>query len=152
MLKKTKKGVFIALIVVFAISALLFVYLNFIYSPSCQNYECWQNYMTKCEKASFVNEQTEASWGYEIRGKTDSLCDIEVTMLLAKKGELGIEKLAGHKMICSYKIGTATYAEKDLSVCHGLLKEELQTLIINKLHSYIIENLGQVAEGLEQGI
>ena len=152
MLRETKKKVYIALIVVFAISALVFVYLNLIYSPSCQNYECWQKYMTKCKKASFVNEQTEASWGYEIKGKTDNQCDIEVTLLLAKKGELGINELVGDKMTCSYKIGTATYAEKDLSSCHGLLKEELQTLIINKLHSYILENLGQVAEGLDQGI
>jgi hypothetical protein len=108
--------------------------------------------MTKCKRASFVNEQTEASWGYEIKGKADNQCTIEVTLLLAKKGELRISEIVGDSMICSYKIGTATYAEKDLSVCHGLLKEELQTLIINKLHAYILENLGQVAEGLEQGI
>ena len=152
MLKETKKKVYIALIVVFAISVLLFVYLNFVYTQSCQNYECWQKYMTKCGRASFVSEQTEAAWGYEITGKTDSQCVIEVTLLLAKKGELGIEKLVGSKMTCSYKIGTATYAEKDLSACHGLLKEELQTLIINKLHSYLLENLGQVAEGLEKAI
>jgi len=152
MLKETKKKVYIALIVVFAISALLFVYLNFVYTPNCQNYECWQQYMTKCKRASFVNEQTEASWGYEIKGKADNQCTIEVTLLLAKKGELRISEIVGDSMICSYKIGTATYAEKDLSVCHGLLKEELQTLIINKLHAYILENLGQVAEGLEQGI
>ena len=152
MLKQTKKKVYIALIVVLAIVIFSVIYINFIYSPSCQNYECWQKYMTKCSRASFISEQTEASWGYEITGKTDSLCNIEVTLLLAKKGELGIEKLVGSKMICSYQIGTATYAEKDLSACHGILKEELQTMIINKLHSYLLENLGQVSEGLEQGI
>jgi hypothetical protein len=152
MLKKTKKKLLIMLIIVFVISALLFVYLNFVYAPNCQNYECWQKYMTTCQKASFINEQTEASWGYEIKGKTDNQCNIEVTLLLAKKGELGISEIVGDKMICSYDIGTATYAEKDLSACHGLLKEELQTLIINKLHAYILEHLGQVAEGIEKAI
>jgi hypothetical protein len=53
-------------------------------------------------------------------------------------------------MTCYYPLGTAAYAEKDLSKCHGLLKEELQTIIINKLHAYILENLGKVEEGLEK--
>ena len=152
MLKQTKKKVYIALIVVFAISVLLFIYLNFVYTPKCENYECWQKYMTKCSKATFISEQTEASWGYRITGKTDGQCAIEVTMLLAKKGELGIENLVGEKMTCSYKLGTATYAESDINACHGLLKEDLLTLRVNKLHAYLLENLGKVSEGLEQGI
>jgi len=152
MLKETKKRMRTILIVLFAAFVIVFIYLNFIYLPKCQNYECWQEYMTKCKRASFVSEQTEASWGYVIKGKVDDTCSIEVTLLLAKKGELGITKLVGNKMTCDYPIGRATYPEKDLSMCHGLLKEELQTLIINKLHAYVLENLGQVAEGLEQGI
>ena len=152
MLKQTKKRVYIALIVVFAIFVLLFFYINVIYTVSCQNYECWQKYMKKCNRASFISEQPEASWGYQITGKTDSQCNIEVTLLLAKKGELGIEKLVGETMTCSYNLGIATYAESDINACHGLLKEDLLTLRVNKLHSYLLENLGKVSEGLEPGI
>lgn len=152
MLKEHKKIVRIVLIAVFVIFALAIIYLNFIYTPRCQNYECWQKYMTKCKKVSFVNEQTEASWGYIIKGKKDNKCSIEVTLLLAKQGELRITNLVGKKMMCAYPLGITTYPEKDLSACTGLLKEELQTRSINKLHAYILENLGKVAEGLEQGV
>ena len=152
MLKENKRKLYITLVVVLVISVSAFIYLNLGYVPACQNYECWQGYMTECKKASFVSEQSEASWGYETMGKTGNECTVEVTLLLAKKGELGIDKLVGEKMSCTYSEGTATYPEKDLSACHGILREELQGLIIGKLHSYILENLGQVAEGLEQGI
>lgn len=152
MLRGTKNKLYIALIIVFSISALVFIYLSFFYTPQCQNYDCWKEYMTKCRRASFVSEQTEASWGYKIKGIMDGQCNVDVTLLLAKKGELGITDLVGSKMTCSFPIGQATYAEKDLSVCQGILKENLQTIIINKLHAYILENLGQVAEGLEKAI
>ena len=42
-----------------------------------------------------------------------------------------------------YPKGIPIYPEKDLSKCHGRLKEELQAIIINKLHTYIIENIGE---------
>jgi len=152
MLRETKKKVYTGVVILLVIVAAAFFYLSFVYMPKCQNYECWQEHMIKCSKTSFVNEQIEASWGYKIKGKTGDLCDVEVTLLLAKEGELGIDKLVGDKMICSFPIGTAAYAENDLSACSGLLKEKLQTLIINKLHAYILENLAKVAEGIEQAV
>ena len=120
--------------------------------PQCQNYECWQKYMSRCSKASFVNEEPEASWQYAVLGKSGNQCNIEVKLLMAKKGELRINELVGQEMICSYPIGSVAYAEKDLSKCHGLLKEGLQNVIINKLHTYLLENLGKVEEGLRKAL
>lgn len=152
MLKETRKKVFIALIVVVAIAVVLIAYLNFVYSPECQNYECWQKYMSRCSKATFVNEEPEASWGYEVSGASGKQCLVNVKLLLAKKGDLGISDIVGSEMTCTFPLGTSAYAEKDLSKCHGLLKEELQTIIINKLHVYLLENLGQIEEGLQQAL
>ncbi|HLF53665.1 MAG TPA: hypothetical protein VI544_00640 [Candidatus Nanoarchaeia archaeon] len=152
MLKETKKKVFIALIIVVAIAVILVAYLNFFYAPECQNYECWQKYMSRCSKATFVNEEPEASWRYEVSGASGKQCLVNVELLLAKKGDLGIDNIVGSEMTCTFPLGTSAYAEKDLSKCHGILKEELQTLIINKLHVYLLENLGQIEEGLQQAI
>ncbi len=149
MLKKTKQKVYIALIIIVVLAVIGAVYFGFFYKPNCSNYECWQKYMSRCSKATFVNDEPEASWGYEIKGLEGKQCVIDVKLLLAKKGELGIEKLVGEEMTCYYPSGIAAYAEKDLTKCHGLLKEELQAIIINKLHAYILENLGQIQEGLE---
>ena len=34
--------------------------------------------------------------------------------------------------------------ESDIGSCHGPLKEGLQDLIIQKLHSYLVQNLGRI--------
>jgi hypothetical protein len=94
----------------------------------------------------YTHEDREASWHYRILGKSDGLCEIEVTLLQAKEGQLGIDRLNGYSMVCEYTTGITAYPERDLSRCHGLLKEELQTIIITKLHQYIITNVGNITE------
>ena len=41
---------------------------------------------------------------------------------------------------------------ENLGLCHGLLKEGLQDLIIKKMHTYIIENMGKINEELESAL
>jgi len=150
MFRETKNKLLIALIAVVVIAVLIVIYLNFVYARQCQNYECWQKYMSRCSGASFINEEPEASWEYRVSGKSGNQCLIDVKLLQAKEGELGISELIGSEMSCSFPLGTVAYAEKDLSKCHGLLKEGLQALVINKLHAYLLENLGQVEESVKE--
>lgn len=150
MQKKHKTIILIEIIIIAALAVSGGVYLTFFYHPECNSYACWQKYMTSCtKKASFINEEPEASWGYTISGLADDRCAITVKLLQVKQGELGMDKIVGEEMSCSYLKGTSAYAEKDLSKCHGLLKEGLQQIIINKLHSYILENLGKFGESLK---
>jgi hypothetical protein len=142
---------YIFLLVILIILGLA-VYYTFIYSPECQTFACFQDYMQRCRRASYISEETDASWKYSIKGSSDNQCDINVQLLQAKEGELQIEKLAGYSMDCYYPKGIGTYPQKDLNQCHGRLKEELQALLINKLHSHILENLGKISEELNKAI
>jgi hypothetical protein len=140
-----RKGLFDKIIVVLIILVVGgLIYLAGFYTEKCEGFECFKETMEKCAPVYYVNEETEASWGYEIKGLSGSLCEVEVKLLLAKQGELGIDSLVGEKMSCFYPKGLGVYPEEDLSVCHGRLKEDLQQIIINKLHAYIIENLGKI--------
>ncbi len=130
----------------------IIAYIQFVYVEKCESFECFRDSMEKCKKAEYRNEQSEAVWGYEIKGEEDNLCKVGVAMLLAKEGDLGLDNLIGYEMDCYYPIGVAVYPEKDLESCHGRLKEELQKIIIDKLHSYIIENLGKVEEALNESV
>ena len=152
MLKKFRKPLYIALIVIVSLALVGAAYLTFFYARECQNYECFKEHMKRCSKATFINEEPEASWKYRILGKEENQCVVEVTLLLPKQGELEIIELTGQKMECSYPLGQSAYPEKDLAKCHGLLKEGLQELIIKKLHAYLIENLGKFDEGLSKAI
>lgn len=128
------------------------LYFTFYKPVSCDTYECFQEKMSLCEKAAYINEEPEASWKYEIIETDGDTCVIDVTMLQAKKGDLELDRLNGYKMTCRYPEGIATYPNQDLGVCTGQLKEELQGIVIKKLYSYILDNLGELNQSLRTAI
>jgi hypothetical protein len=138
---------------VLALAAIIVALYFTLYKPvACDTYECFQNKMAACEKAAYINEEPEASWRYEILKESNGACNIKVTMLQAKKGELELDRLNGYSMECKYPKGIVTYPDKDLGVCSGQLKEELQSIVIKKLYGYILDNLGELNQSLRSAI
>ena len=146
---KWKAVVVWVIVILILVSAGVALYLNYSYYPKCTSYECFKDSMVKCSRVSYVNDGAEATWEYKIEGTNKNSCQIMVTLLQAKEGSLGIDRLNGYSMECSYPIGISNYPEKDLTKCSGKLREELQTIIINKLHIYIINNLGALNESIK---
>ncbi|MBU1050977.1 MAG: hypothetical protein KJ718_00280 [Nanoarchaeota archaeon] len=142
----TKLGIFAVLALVFIALA---VRTTFFYSPMCQTFECYEKLMRQCKPANYLNDGEEATWRYEITGIEDSACVVKVTLLQSKVGELGMERLAGYSMECGFPKGVVAYPEKDLGMCHGRLKEEMQGIIIKRLHTYIVDNIGEIDETLD---
>jgi len=127
----------------------LIVTLFLTFSPSkCEGVACFQQRMIDCSSAEYVNEEPEASWGYKVIGRRGGQCEIEVTLLSAKEGSLGLRDYEGNSMSCFYDTGVFAYPEKDLDACSGELKENLQSVIIEKLYRYVVDNLGEIEEGL----
>jgi hypothetical protein len=135
--------------IISVIAFILAIQLTFFNVKECRDFECFKNEMKKCNRATYINEELEATWKYEILDSDSIQCNVEVTLLQPKAGELGIEQLAGSTMICRFPKGIGTYPERDLERCSGKLKEELQEIVIRKLHTYIIENIGELEQGLE---
>lgn len=140
-------------LVTFVILALVFIGLavktSFFYSPRCESFECFEELMKKCEPANYLNDAEEATWRYEVKGMDGGACVVEVTLLQSKAGELGMERMSGYKMECGFPKGVVVYPEKDLAMCHGRLKEEMQGIIIERLHTYIVDNIGEIDETLD---
>ena len=145
-----KRGIInIILIAVIAVTLGMALYYSF--GPKeCLTFECFQQDMVVCKSATYVNEEPEASWGYEIIGKKRGQCEIEVTLLSAKEGGLKLRNFEGNSMNCLYSLGISAYPERDLDSCHGGLKENIQGIIIEKMHKYILENLGKISEELKK--
>ena len=53
-------------------------------------------------------------------------------------------KLESQKMTCMLPKGIVMIPESDIGNCHGMLKEGLQDLVIRKLHTYLVQNLGKL--------
>jgi hypothetical protein len=139
-----KRGVLGSAIIIVLVITLFLTFR----SGECENVECFQDKMIKCSFVKYVNEEPEASWGYEIIGKRGNQCEIEVTLLSAKEGSLGLRSYEGNSMSCFYEVGTFAYPEKSLDACTGRLKENLQSIIIEKLYKYVVDNLGEIEEEL----
>jgi hypothetical protein len=146
-----KKWVIILLgVLLFLTVVIFFGYLFFFNSKDCLDATCFQERMQSCGKTFYIHEDEQATWLYHITGESEQECQINVKLLSAKQGELGIDKLEGMSMDCFYPMGVASYPEQDLDRCHGRLKEEFQARIITKLHSIILENLKDFNEELNK--
>ena len=129
-------------IVAWVILALIFLIVYFISRPiSCDTYGCFEESMRACSPASYINEETEVSWKYEVVGSVGRECRVDVTLLMAKEGDLGLREYEGNSMDCYFPLGFANYPDEDLKACSCELKEKLQERIIEKLHQYLLDGL-----------
>ena len=143
-----KKVLIIFMLVILSIA----IYFYFFFSYSCADKSCFQAHQADCSRAKFIQDTEDIVWSFQIKGKTDSKCEIHTESLQVKQGDLGKKILEGKSMDCLVQFGSLNPPESDLSLCHGLLKEEMQTLIIKELHTYILENVGKISEELEKKI
>jgi len=150
--KKSKKrlstkSIFIIIITVIIIVVVLAaVYFLFFYTSACENKQCFDNALDKCKKVSLVKGDEKAVWNYKILGDGENGCRVEVRLIQLKQGQVDIQKLEGEEMVCDY-IKSDTFPEEDISMCSGKLKEELQDIIIKRMHDYLLKNLGDLQEG-----
>ena len=108
---------------------------------ACSNKDCYVLGLQGCDKVTYIKEDVNSVWRYEVKGKGDtkSSCEVLVTLLEMKEGTAENEILEGLEMECN-QMKTQVYPEGDLNKCSGKLKEELQEMIIQKMHRYLIEN------------
>ena len=126
------------------------IYFTFFFYYSCDDMACFQAHQEKCVKTKFINDEQDTTWKYTIRGKEGGTCRINVEALTIKKGDIDKQKLEGKEMDCYLPLGSIVEPESDLARCTGELKEDMQNLIIQRLHAYIIENVDEIDEELEQ--
>lgn len=127
---------------------LIAIYFTFFFHYSCTTTECFEAHQEKCVRTTYIRDSADATWYYKIKGKSGDACEIYVEVKKIKKGTVDQKRLEGKNMICSLPIGSTSVPESDVTFCKGDLKEELQTLIIKKLHSYILLNIGKINKEL----
>ncbi len=141
-----KKRIILLIMIVIVIAVA--VYFTFFYTRKCPDRACFNLALGKCSRVSFLNDVEDATWFYKIKGKSGGSCEINVKLLKLKEGTTDLIGLEGKDMICFLPLGYTGDPQDNLDICQGLLKEEMQTVIITRLHNYIVDNLGEIAEGL----
>ena len=147
---KIKRRVGLALIVLIIALIVFSGYFLFFYARPVSSSQEFVDAMVSCKRISWVREDSQASWLYTIQGNAKGdACDVEVQLLKMKEGTIDAEKLQGKKMICTILKSETRFPEKDISKCIGELKGELQDIIIQRMHNYLLKNVGEIREEFE---
>jgi len=140
------------IIIFTAILLFLFVtiYLNFFYTKKCSDADCFNSALARCKRATFLSEKEDSTWHYAIKGSSKGKCVVDATNVWIKLEEA--KTVQEKSMTCYMPRGIVMQPESDLNECHGLLKESLQDIIIERLHTYIVQNIGQISESITKPI
>lgn len=145
-----KRGVVAAIVILLVMVLAAAVYLWYLYYPSCDTKECFSEKLVACSRTSFIAETEETVFEYKVIGKTNEnevkKCKTKVRLIQLRQGTQELAVLEGKEMYCLTDLGTLIAPEENLKNCHGLLKEELQELTIQKLHSQIVSNLRELKQ------
>lgn len=128
---------------IFLIAFLWSVWFLFFSYDDCANQSCFDANLKDCDKTKFVGGN-DMVFEYVIEGTNSGECEVQVELLQGELNNADSLKLEGQTMTCMLPLGAVVMPESDISVCHGLLKEGLQDLVIRKLHTYLVQNLGRL--------
>jgi len=137
-----KTGVIITLLVLIAIGVT--IYFLFFYIPKCSDINCWELKLEKCRKAKYINSAPDINWQYIIKNNKADNCIVNVKILDIKQGLQKTQVLEGKSMDCSLPLAIKMAPEADLNLCHGRLKEEMQTLMLENSHRYVFGNINEI--------
>jgi hypothetical protein len=132
---------FISLIILAVIVwGVWFIYFSY---ATCETWDCFNGKLARCEKARFIGGD-EMIFEYIIKGTSGETCEVSVQLLQGELNNQDSMKLEKQKMTCYLPSGVVMIPESDIGKCTGLLKEGLQDLVIKKLHTYLVQNLGKL--------
>ncbi len=151
--KKKKEGgknklIFLKVLVL--LSFFLFLsyvgWLSFFSFEECNELECFNKNLKSCDRAKFVGG-SDMIFRYSILGRFENDCRVHAELLQGELNNQDSLKLEGQGMICDLPFGMIGVPESNIGECHGILKENLQDIVIKKMYSYIIQNIDNL--GLE---
>jgi len=142
-----KKKIFITLIILVIGLVGFATYIVFFIPNACDSFECYERALYDCDRVWLIKEDDSYIWRYEVLNAVHSnSCNVKVRLLKLKDGNMKIETLQNKEMICVVDRVDDVFPEKDMARCNGPLKEELQQVIIDRMHNYLLENLGEINE------
>jgi len=136
-------GFFLIILTTFAV---IVAYFLLFFTIECNDGDCYQSALARCRKVFYIREDASAIWHYKIIGKSSTGCLVEVSLLNLKKGTIELETLQDKTMVCDVYRSNQELPEKDFARCSGQLREEIQEIIIQRMHNYLIQNIEEINE------
>ena len=124
------------------------------YEKDCQeDMDCFNKAMELCIPANVISEEEGSIFEYKIKGKEESSCltTITINQVNSASGQEVIDLFEGKSMSCLIPRETTIGETNDvLDYCSGPLKESMYELIIQKMYTIVIQNLGETISELSK--
>jgi len=124
------------------------------YEKDCRtDMSCFNDAMELCVPANVISEEEGNIFEYKIRGKEERSCltTITINQVNSASGQEVIDLFEGKSMTCLVPKGTRVGETNDvLDYCSGPLKESMYELIIQKMYTVVIQNLGETISELSE--
>lgn len=149
---KKRNKIILSMVVVLIVLVIAFIYyFSYYYIGPCKDEMCFRDAVSNCRRVSWIKENDQADWNYIILGHNDeSSCKTQVTLLRLNNGTTDLNKLQNEEMVCNFPKVSKDFPETDMSTCSGVLKEDLQDILIQRMHDYLMQNCGQIKEAVSQ--
>ncbi len=129
--------------------ALIYIYFTmFFFSAKCYTETCFLNNLKNCKETSFEYVQEGTEWDYSIKGTQGLTCKVAVKVAEVMVPVSPTKILEGREMECYIPRDIIIMPEDKIEYCHGSLKEAIQDQIIEKMHLYIVQKIGQIEKEL----
>jgi len=133
----------LSVIVILTFGVLYLLWGTFFGYDNCEDWQCFNEHLESCERVRFIGGE-KMIFEYFVLGKSGGECRVNVRLLQADLNRQDSLKLEGESMICNFPLGVVLVPESDIGSCHGPLKEGLQELLIEKLYTYLVQNVGKI--------
>jgi|SRR3989344_4125161 len=138
---KYQSRFFIYLIVLIAVALAWFGF--FYITKTCDDQNCFDKELSRCNRARFIGGESMI-FEYTIKEKSGESCFVNLKLIQGELNNQDSIKLEGKSMICSIPLGIIITPESNIINCHGLLKEGIQDIYIERLHKYLVQNIGRI--------
>ena len=143
-------GIFLAVFVVG-------YYTGFLRENCKDDISCFEQRARECRPSDLVYMQHNNVYVYTV-GNSIGDCTISVTLKRVEAGApVEFQNLEGEKMTCSIpknELGGLTIENFNsyMSYCHGILKEGLYEIILTRVYSHLVGQMGDVIKEAEKAL
>ncbi len=129
------------------------------FKKNCEDEQCFISALKDCSYAKYTGVRNLNYYQYTTHGRTNGNCAVEVKLVKMALGTdpKKVEKFEGKWMNCEIpaseidKMTTFNF-DNMLNYCSGPLKEAMYELMIEKLYTVIIQNMGAIIGAVEDTI
>jgi len=134
-----------------------FAFFFGVIKKTCKDDRCFNDALKRCRMANYLKLQNYNYYRYSIEGGEGEYCKLNIKLVKMAAGtpQDKIDLFEGKSMTCKIPRSELSKVQSDkiegvLKYCTGPLKEAMYQLIIEKLYTLIIANMGEIIGGVEE--